>query len=68
MIAVCYKENIAYTCKTRLEVEMELIQTQGLPGFGVWLFEQGHRPFKVLQVQGRKALVALRGHSKWVSI
>lgn len=28
MIAVCYKENIAYTCKTRLEVEMEILQTK----------------------------------------
>lgn len=68
MIAVCYKENIAYTCKTRLEVEMELIQVQDLPGFGLWLFEQGHRPFQVLAVQGRRALVALRNHKRWVSI
>lgn len=68
MLAVCRNTQVLYPCKSRLEAELEVIQTQALPGFGVYLFAQCHKPFKVLQIQGRKALVSLRNHKVWVQV
>jgi hypothetical protein len=49
-----------------LQAEIEL--THMPKGFGLWLFSMGHRPYQVLQVQARKALVSIGRKQRWVAL
>ena len=68
MLAVMNGNKVVYKCASKTEAELEILECKGLKGFGVYLLELGHRPFQVLQIDGRRALVQARKHRKWVSI
>jgi hypothetical protein len=66
MLAVCYKDHTVYRVQSALDAELEL--TTMPKGFGLWLFSMGHRPYQVLQVQARKALVSIGRKQRWVAL
>jgi len=66
MLAVCYKDHTVYRVQSPLQAEIEL--TSMPKGFGLWLFSMGHRPYQVLQVQARRALVAIGRKQRWVAL